>query len=297
MPEIRRLGEPVFAGRFPAGPHQECISETGDRYIMSRLPLDRNTGYVRSEEEDIYYEHTGSGPPIVLCHGLGGNHAIWWRQIEALAGNHQLITWDQRGFGNSTARSGDLGPPAARRDLQALLDHLEIETATLIGQSMGGWATLGYASEHPERVSSLVLSTTLSGAPQEHVNVLIRAEPGRDRVSRRSHPVLSTGFCQEHPDFAVLYNLISSFGAKPDPAAILTAMANDRLDLLPLESLETPTLVLMAAEDELCPPDAMRAVADRLPNGTLEVIPGGHSAYYETPDKWNNSVLEFLRAR
>lgn len=258
--------------------------------------LTRSTGYVRSDGEDIYFERTGSGPPVVLCHGLGGNHAIWWRQIEPLATRHEVITWDQRGFGNSTARSDEVGPPAARRDLHAILDHLKIDSVALVGQSMGGWATLGYAQANPGRIKSLILSTTLAGADRKHVDILIGAEADRNRMNRREHPVLSPAFCGAHPDLGVLYNQISSFGTRPDPATVLRSMAEDCLDLLPLEDMPVPTLALMAADDELCPPFAMESFVARLPDGRLEVIPGSHSAYYERPESWNKAVLDFLAA-
>lgn len=261
---------------------------------MSLQHLTRTIGYVSSDGEDIYYERTGEGPPVVLCHGLGGNHAIWWRQVEAIAARHTLITWDQRGFGNSTARSGEVGPPAARRDLRILLDHLDIPSVSLVGQSMGGWTALGFAQANPDRVRSLVLSTTVAGSDRTHVDALVTAEPGRDRMNRREHPVLSPEFCREHADLGVLYNQIASFGARPSPASVLRAMAEDRLDLLPVEAMPVPTLVLMAAEDELCPPAAMESFVTRLSHGTLQVIPGSHSAYYERPVAWNEAVLAFL---
>lgn len=261
---------------------------------MSKHPLTRTTGYVRSDGEDIYYERTGEGPPVMLCHGLGGNHGIWWRQIEPLSAQHEVITWDQRGFGNSTARSSEIGPPAARRDLHAILDHLGLDSVSLVGQSMGGWAALGYAQANPGRIRSLILSTTLAGADRKHVDILVGAEADRNRMNRREHPVLSPAFCSAHPDLGVLYNQISSFGARPDPASVLRSMAEDRLDLLPLEHMPTPTLALMAADDELCPPAAMKSLVARLANGTLQIIPGSHSAYYERPESWNKAVLDFL---
>ena len=261
---------------------------------MNRQSLARSLGSVRSEGEEIYFERTGSGPPLVLCHGLGGNHAIWWRQIEALAAQHEVITWDQRGFGNSTARSGEIDLAAARRDLHAILDHLELKKTALVGQSMGGWTALGYAAAHPDRITALILSTTLAGAERKNVDILVEAEADRDRMNRREHPVLSAEFCAEHPDLGVLYNQISSFGTRPNPAAMLRHMAGDRLDLLDLEKLTMPVLALMAADDALCPPHAMRDLVHRLPHGQLQIIPGSHSAYYERPETWNDAVLEFL---
>jgi 3-oxoadipate enol-lactonase len=254
----------------------------------------RTVGYIESDAERIYYETTGVGDPVILCHGLGGNHAIWWRQVEAFAAARRLITWDQRGFGNSTMASGDVSPAAATRDLTALIDHLGVESVDLVGQSMGGWTVLGYALANPGRVRSLVLSTTLAGAEKKFVDALVNAEPDRERFNRKEHPVLGKTFCATQPDLGVLYNQIASFGAKPDPATVLRAMAETRFDREAVAALPMPVLVVTAAEDDHCPSHAMQPVADALADGRLVEIPGGHSAYYETPDVWNDAVLTFL---
>jgi 3-oxoadipate enol-lactonase len=262
---------------------------------LAERGLQRAVGHVESEGERIYYEVTGAGRPVVLIHGLGGNHAIWWRQIETLAAQFQVVTWDMRGFGNSTLRSGEVGPQSARRDLLALLDHLGLERVTVVGQSLGGYVALGFALERPERVEALVLSTTLAGADPAYVETLRIAEPGRDRTNRREHPVLSERFCRAEPDLGVLYNQISSFGARPSPVAVLEAMAADRFPAL--DTLDVHTLVLMAADDPLCPPEALRPAVEAMPDAAMVVLSGGHSAYYENPVAWNAAVVDFLRER
>ena len=73
---------------------------------------------------DLYYESHGSGPAIVLAHGVGGNHAIWFNQVAEFSRTHRVITFDHRGFGNSTDPDG-VGRSAYSDDLAALLDHLE----------------------------------------------------------------------------------------------------------------------------------------------------------------------------
>src|SRR5690349_1553135 len=121
------------------------------------------SGFVECDREQIYYEAVGSGDALVLSHGLGGNHAIWYQQVPEFAKHYCVVTWDQRGFGRSTNTANNSGPEAAARDLAAVLDHLKIDRAHLVGQSMGGWAVMGYALAHPERVRSLVLADTLGG--------------------------------------------------------------------------------------------------------------------------------------
>jgi 3-oxoadipate enol-lactonase len=255
--------------------------------------LDVTTGFVGSEGERIYYEITGSGSPLVLCHGLGGNHAIWWRQLDTFAADHTVITWDQRGFGNSTCANGDFGPAPARRDLAALLDAVcPGEPVHLVGQSLGGWVALGFALAQPDRLRSLVLSTTLAGAAGEETDRFVA--PGIPARTRRRHPVLSEAFCVKEIDLAVLYNQISSFGPKPPAPAVVAQVRADTFPAIALAALDVPTLLIAATEDGYCPPAVMRPVAAAIPGAGFIELPGGHSAYYETPDLWNGAVLTFV---
>ena len=85
---------------------------------------------VESGGETIYYEATGAenAPAVVLTHGAGGSHAAWYQQVPALAAaGYRAVTWDSRGFGNSTFVSGVLGPDAAVADMVAVLDDLALD--------------------------------------------------------------------------------------------------------------------------------------------------------------------------
>jgi 3-oxoadipate enol-lactonase len=243
----------------------------------------------------VYYERTGAGTPIVLCHGLGGNHAIWWRQIDALARAHMVVTWDQRGFGNSVGADDQIGIGVAAEDLVAVLDAAEVDVAHVVGQSMGAFVALRAAVDHRERFLSLTLSTTLAGADPSHTRQLNGAIA--TRAVRDEHPVLSTAFSRRHPDLGVLYNQISSFGTKPSPQRMLDEMAASTYTDAELASLALPTLVLAAEADPLCPPDVMARTAQRFTRASCVVLAGAsHSAYYEAPDVWNRAVLDFADA-
>ncbi|HLX87739.1 MAG TPA: alpha/beta hydrolase [Acidimicrobiales bacterium] len=252
--------------------------------------------------ERIYFESIGEGDPVVLCHGLGGNHAAWWRVVPGLIGHHRVITWDQRGFGNSTRRTGRYGPEVAVGDLGALLDHLGLSTVQLIGQSMGGWVAMGYALRYPERLRSLVLTDTLAGVFTDEIfaevsrtssDVLARAMAG----GVDDHPALGQRFCAEHPDLAFLYREISSMGDKPDEKEVFGMLGGMRAPLDAVDAMALPVLFVVGEDDQLCPPDAMRHIAGRIPGATLKVLAGaGHSPYFEVPELWLEAVGPFLGA-
>src|SRR3954467_9921416 len=124
---------------------------------MSAQPdADLANGCLSLDGDEGYYESTGpaGAPVVVLGHGAGGNHAIWFQQVPVFARDYRVVTWDQRGFGLSTNRNELANPIVATGDLLAILDHLEVERAHVVGQSMGGWAALGLALAHRERVRS-----------------------------------------------------------------------------------------------------------------------------------------------
>ena len=136
-----------------------------------------DAGFVVVGGERIYYESTGSGEVVVFSHGAGGNHAIWVHQTPVFAEKFRVVTWDQRGWGKSTDVRGLAGDSdTAVEDLRRLLDHLDIDAAHLVGQSMGGWAVAGFALRYPERTRSLVLANTYGGLSTEPMREWITAE-------------------------------------------------------------------------------------------------------------------------
>ena len=128
---------------------------------------------------ELYYEVHGEGPPVVLAHGAGGTHFSWWRQIPAMSEHFQCVTFDHRGFDYSRDIGDRPGRAAFVDDLHGLLDHLKIEQVSLVGQSMGGWTTLGFASAYPERVTALVLCDTPGGYTDPDVERLMADRPAQ----------------------------------------------------------------------------------------------------------------------
>jgi len=262
----------------------------------------RDTGLLEREGERIYYEVIGDGPPLVLTHGAGGNHAVWFQQVPRFARSHRVVLWDQRGFGRSTARGGPNTPARAVADLAALLDHLGIARADLVGQSMGGWAVLGLALAQPARVRSLVLADTPGGidTPELRASFANLGKGGGFATSELGrHPAVAHDFFDRHPERAVLYQQLGGFG-DPKLGDVLPSLVAARHDAAALSKLACPVLLIVGDVDSLFSPAVIHASAKQLPaacRARVVTIPrAGHSPYFEEPEEWNRAAREFLGA-
>ena len=254
-------------------------------------------GFVVHEDEHIYYEVAGTGDPIVLTHGYGGNHAIWYQQVPELCRRFQVVTWDQRGFGRSSNRRGQAGPSAYARDLDVLMRHLELDEAVLVGQSMGGWTVTLFTLEHPNRARALVLADTPGGLMTDSVKTAFneyatkRLDPTEMPLHR--HPAITDRLGDADPTKAFLYRQISSVAEPPPQTIPAQLMATSVLERA--RELTMPALVIAGAEDPIFPATTLRSVADILPTARFVQIPeSGHSPYFTAPEEWNRALLEFL---
>ena len=265
-------------------------------------PIPRRSGFLARDGERIYYELCGAGSDLVLCHGAGGNHSVWFQQVAWFAARgRRVLVWDQRGFGRSTDRAGQGGPEAATADLRALLEQLEIERADVVGQSMGGWAALGLALAEPALVRRLVLADTLGGIASPEVLARIRERAGSAPLAEEDsslgrHPALDASFGDREPALAHLYQMLGAFG-EPDLARVAPRLFALRRDDEALRALRIETLFVVGSRDLLFPPEAIRAAAARLADARVVEIEGaGHSPYFENAAEWNARVAEFLEA-
>ncbi len=257
----------------------------------------RSNGFCESDGERICYESVGEGEPtLVLCHGAGGNHAIWYQQTPVFGRHRRVIAWDHRGFGRSSARGGPTRPELAVRDLGAVLGAAGVSgPIDLVGQSMGGWTALGFALAEPERVRRLVLADTPGGIMTAELVAALRTlgPPGPTDVLG-VHPALGGSLVARDPARAYLYQLLGAFGepevAKIAPALFGTIIADERL-----AALANRVLFIVGAEDTLFPPVAIRASAANVPGSrVVEIADAGHSPYFEQPEAWNRAVAEFV---
>lgn len=271
--------------------------------------IPRTEGFITSADgERLWYETAGTGPDLVLCHGLGGNAAVWYQQVPYFAEHYRVTTWDQRGFGRSTNHTGKHGPQSAVVDLEAILNHVGVERADVVGQSMGGWAALGLALAAPERVRSVVLASTTGGIP---VRLMLPPTPPPDDPAPDAdagadpgamparplgaHPAIGDRLPGIDLARAYLYQALGSFGSRPPDAEFFRLLATTMYDADAVRGLDLPVLLLAGELDELMTPAIVREAAGFLAHPTVVEFAGrGHSAYFEDPDAWNETVSHFL---
>ena len=242
----------------------------------------------------LFYAVQGTGPAIVLVHGVGGNHAAWFQQVPVFARSYQVITVDQRGFGNSTDPDGQ-GRSAFVDDLAALLEHLGIERCALVGQSMGGGTCAGFVRRFPQRVAALLLADTLQGLvePDDVAVLMMQARAATDGL-RQAERVLGDAIRLGDPAKTALYLAIASFNDtdRRNLKGAFTLVTPGEL-----AACQVPVLFLVGQHDRLFPAAAVRAMHRHVPGSLyVEISDAGHSAYFERPVEFNDSALSFLQA-
>lgn len=284
----------------------DCVAHRRSPTIRSsprQLPTRRSVSVTHDGEElfaeVVGEEHRGRHVPLVLSHGAGGNHTIWFQQVAHFATDRMVVTWDHRGFGHSTDRADASGPDAAAGDLLAICDHLEITRADLVGQSMGGWTTVGAELARPGLARSIVLADTLAGFTSDAIAAAsgdVRgAAVGHDGATLGLHPALDPSLAERDPARAHLYQSLGAFGSIDTDTIIgrILAASHDAADAA---TITCPVLCVVGDRDPLFAPRAVRALADLLPDARVAEIPGsGHSPYFEDPDTWNAVVGRFIR--
>lgn len=266
-------------------------------------PTARESGFVTTNDgARIYYERAGTGPTMLLLHGLAGNHAAWFHQVPYFAREHRVIAIAQRGFAPSSENRGAYDNERLVADSIAVLERLGETNVAVVGQSMGGWTALGLAIERPDLVRAVVLSASVGGifdaqiaAHYEQVTARARELASKPPVLGL-HPALGSRFTTEHPDDAYLYQLLTSFGA-PSPSKVAEGLGRTHFDDAQLANVHASVLFVVGEDDLIFPPDIVRRAAARIAGARLETIPGaGHSPYFEQPTIWNRLVHDFLAA-
>jgi 3-oxoadipate enol-lactonase len=255
----------------------------------------------------IHYDTHGEGDPVLLISGLSAPSANWLFQVKGLAPHYRVITFDNRGAGESDLPEAPVYPTAQMADdAAAVLEHLDIKRAHVVGHSMGGTIAMELAIRHPRRVRSLSLCGTWAQGDGRFLHA-IRAWMALwgqlDPDARFRYLVMpwlyTPTFLDDPAQVDETVKRVLSFPFPTRPEAV-QRQGQGILDwngtrLREIRKIRVPTLVLAGRDDNLTVPAFSRSLAAMIPKATLKVIPGGHGFAIERWEEFNRAVLGFLR--
>jgi len=259
--------------------------------------------FVRLNGVKIHYEIYSPdkpGTPIVLLHGLGSCGDDWLLQVPAFSTCHRVLTLDLRGHGQSEKPRRPYAIGDLASDVAGLLDHIEAETAHVVGFSHGGTVALQLALDHPDRVGSLVLVNTFARYRPANLRSVIRLLRRLAFLLAGRMELVGTEVAAglfPGPDQAAQRKATIQRISRDDRRAYLLAIrALSRHDLRPrLGQITAPTLVILGDRDMTVSPRAGEELARRIPGARLTVIPdSGHATPIDQPEQFNQAVLAFV---
>ncbi|MCI0464569.1 MAG: alpha/beta hydrolase [Gemmataceae bacterium] len=255
-------------------------------------------------ELDLFYADRGQGEPLVFLNGLSGDHLYWMGQLRAFSKPYRCLALDNRDVGQTRNPARCYSTADLARDVLGLLDRLGLDAAHVVGLSMGGMIAQELALAAPQRVKSLVLADTLARTDEWFRGTLSAFEAVRRQVADTPaffETILpwwvSWRFFEQSERITWLRWLLRQ-APYPQPldGFLRQLDATRRHDALErLGAIACPVLILVGAEDAICPPRYSEQLLERLPQGRLVVVPGvGHALPFEDPVRFTTVVGEFL---
>jgi 3-oxoadipate enol-lactonase len=278
---------------------QNAIYRQND--VPSGEHVKNERGLLARPDANIAYRVSGQGKWLIFCHALATRQDLWDRQRAALSQHFRILSFDLRGHGESPPPgSGDYSFESQADDVVALMDHLDIRSAALVGISVGGEIAQVAAARHPRRVDRLILSSTACYTDPARASTWesrIR-EAGRLGMSGIAAATASRWFSErfaaENP--AVIEWCRQCVSQTQLESYVGLARVIQVMDLRPLlGTISCPTLVLCGDQDHNTGPKTARVLAELIPNSTLSIFTGsGHFPNIEVAGQFNRAIAEFM---
>lgn len=265
------------------------------------------SNFIDTGDYRVHYYDVGVGHPIILLHGSGPGATGWsnfWPNIEALSATNRVLAVDMPGWGHSDTEK--VGGPSHSATLIALMDKLDMESAALVGNSMGGMTGIRTAADHPSRVTHLITmgapspgSNYFSPGPglSEGLKILLEAyaDPSPKNMKRL---VSIMCFDQEIATDDLASMRSEAAQANPDHlAGFLSRRWDDDYDSLytRLSKLPMPALFIHGRDDRVVGFENSLRLATLVPDSRLLLINQcGHWAQIEHADEFNRVVADFI---
>lgn len=263
--------------------HTSNIQPTTAIEARKILPLFRRSEkpqVMRFGDHKLVYRVSGSGPALVLVHGLSGSGSWWRRNTPTLTKHFTVYAVDLVGYGSNRALRPTRIQQAAGY-IGEFIGAIPSGCAHLLGHSMGGQIATHVAAEYPHRINRLVLASASGLVRADLLRMMLRL-PNAGRYGRFDFmPTLAYDALRAGP-----VNLLLS---------ALDLLSNDVTDSL--ARIVAPTLLIWGEQDKLVPVAVGEAVQHTLASSRLEIIPNaGHVPMWDQPERFNQLVLDFLLA-
>jgi pimeloyl-ACP methyl ester carboxylesterase len=247
-------------------------------------------GCVGIGKAQMFYAVFGAGEPVLLIHGGLGSANVWESQVKALAPNHKVIVADSRGHGRSSRAGNDIHYRIMTDDYIALLDHLKIPKAAVVGWSDGGIIGLDMAMRYPARITKLFAHAA---------NSKPGVGPGRSG-GRAAWNAYAAWAKQDYDSFAKTRCGGAAAAATASYSALsasLSAMwrSEPQWSDADLKKIRTPTAIVLGNHDEAISCRHTQYLAKTVPGARLLVLPGtGHCAMRQDPANYNAAIVHFI---
>ena len=258
------------------------------------------------------WENGESGPVTILLHGIGGSVEMWQDNIESLSEQNKVYAFDMVGFGQTGKPDAAYTLSFQADFLHSFMNALEIESANLVGMSLGGGVALDFSLRYPHRMEKLVLVDSVGLGKEAHILFRLPTlplvgewltRPNRERMRALLEECFyDTGSVSEEM-VDLFYELSTQPGAQNAYLSTLRSLGSINglrqmvLDsiLRGLNRLEAATLIIWGRQDKILPLEQAQRADKRLPNSELKIIDQcGHLPAMEKPEQFNRIVTDFL---
>ncbi|MFX0106725.1 MAG: alpha/beta fold hydrolase [Candidatus Hodarchaeota archaeon] len=258
---------------------------------------------IETKDLSMFYKIIGTGEPVLLIHGLGGDHRGWEFQDEAMAQHFTVIIPDMRGHGRTQA--GELGmminPDDFADDLDLLISNLDYEAVHVVGHSMGGIIAQHFVLRYPNRVNKLVLIGTSPRVHDTTIDVVYswreaQVEGGQEAYFWAS---LRSGYNDEWIDSNP--DLVQHFKEKAadvnEAGVVAAGLGLATLDMTEnLASIKAETMILHGENDRVIPVEMGHLINSKIKGSCLRIFEDcGHSPTVEYQDEVNQILIAFFK--
>lgn len=258
---------------------------------------------VRVGDSDIAYRSLGEGYPLILIMGSGSTMDLWPPELLTnLSSHYQVIIFDNRGMGCTTAVAGNFSLEQFADDTSGLMDALGIKDAHILGWSMGAFIAQELALRHPEKVNKMILyagdcggSQAVLPSPEVLAQMTNTTGTPEERGMRLIRLMFPSKWMKDHPDISQWFPIPMERSSSENIERQYQAIANwkgtyDRLSLI-----NRSTMVVTGTEDVIAPPENAFILASKIPGSWLVQFKGaGHGLMYQYPGKLAKIIVTFL---